>query len=165
MPAASAARPITPSSASISQTRCPLPMPPMDGLQDISPTVSRRCVSSSVRAPTRAAAAAASVPACPPPTTITSKYSSISASFHAAVYRIRVRDANPNSAGKAPIHRWGLPNLAPENAPLLPDAKGAEYCVQDTFNVHGTCHGAQRAHGAAQVFTAKLRQIRTLSLA
>src|SRR6185369_13106675 len=47
-------------------------MPPIDGLQDISPIVSSRCVSSSVRAPMRAAAAAASQPACPPPTTTTS---------------------------------------------------------------------------------------------
>ena len=37
MPAASAARPMIPSSASISRTRWPLPMPPMAGLQDISP--------------------------------------------------------------------------------------------------------------------------------
>ena len=76
MPAASAARPMTPSSASISRTRCPLPIPPMAGLQDISPTVSSRWVSSSVRAPHRAAAAAASQPACPPPTTTTSHVSS-----------------------------------------------------------------------------------------
>ena len=55
MPAASAARPISPSSASTSRTRCPLPIPPIDGLQDISPIVSRRWVSNSVRAPTRAA--------------------------------------------------------------------------------------------------------------
>ena len=47
-------------------------MPPIEGLHDISPIVSSRCVSSSVRAPMRAAAAAASHPACPPPTTTTS---------------------------------------------------------------------------------------------
>src|ERR1700758_564251 len=52
-------------------------MPPIDGLQDISPIVSSRWVSSSVCAPTRAAAAAASHPACPPPTTTTSKRSAI----------------------------------------------------------------------------------------
>ena len=75
MPAASAARPISPSSASTSRTRCPLPIPPIDGLQDISPIVFRRWVSNSVRAPMRAAAAAASHPACPPPTTTTSKRS------------------------------------------------------------------------------------------
>ncbi len=37
--------------------------PPIEGLQDIWPRVSRACVSSSVRAPVRAAARAASVPA------------------------------------------------------------------------------------------------------
>src|SRR5476651_1158715 len=72
MPARSMTRPITPSSASISRTRWPLPSPPIAGLQDISPIVSSRWVSSSVRAPSRADAAAASQPAWPPPTTITS---------------------------------------------------------------------------------------------
>jgi hypothetical protein len=51
MPAASAARAMTPPSASISLTRWPLPMPPIAGLQLIAPTVSTLCVSSSVRAP------------------------------------------------------------------------------------------------------------------
>ena len=64
---------MTPSRASISRTRCPLPSPPMAGLQDISPMVSILWVSSSVRAPSAAAAAAASQPAWPPPITITSK--------------------------------------------------------------------------------------------
>ena len=72
IPASSAQRAIRPSSASISRTRWPLPTPPMDGLHAISPTVSTRCVTRSVLAPARAAAAAASHPACPPPTTITS---------------------------------------------------------------------------------------------
>ena len=61
-----------PPSASISFTMWPLPMPPIAGLQLIAPTVSIAWVSSSVRAPARAAASAASVPAWPPPTTITS---------------------------------------------------------------------------------------------
>src|SRR5690625_497431 len=47
-------------------------MPPMAGLQLIAPIVSMLWVSSSVRAPARAEASAASVPAWPPPTTITS---------------------------------------------------------------------------------------------
>ena len=63
---------ISPSMASISRTRWPLPTPPIDGLQDISPIVSSRCVTSSVRAPARQAAAAASQPAWPPPTMMTS---------------------------------------------------------------------------------------------
>src|ERR1700722_6618116 len=74
MAARSIARPITPSSASISRTRWPLASPPIAGLHDISPIVSRRWVTSAVRAPSRAAAAAASQPAWPPPTTTTSYF-------------------------------------------------------------------------------------------
>ena len=47
-------------------------MPPIDGLHDISPIVSQRWVTRTVRAPVRAAAVAASQPACPPPITTTS---------------------------------------------------------------------------------------------
>src|ERR1700694_796185 len=50
-------------------------MPPMEGLHDIWPRVSMLWVRSSVRLPILAAASAASVPAWPPPTTITSKRS------------------------------------------------------------------------------------------
>jgi hypothetical protein len=52
-----------------------LPRPPNAGLQDISPSVSMRWVTRAVRAPMRAAAAAASLPAWPPPMTMTSKSS------------------------------------------------------------------------------------------
>src|SRR3981081_3481251 len=48
-------------------------MPPRAGLQLIWPSVSMLWVSRRVRAPIRAAASAASVPAWPPPMTITSK--------------------------------------------------------------------------------------------
>ena len=51
MPASSVAIAIAPPSASISLTRCPLPIPPIDGLQDICPSVSMLCVSSSVARP------------------------------------------------------------------------------------------------------------------
>jgi hypothetical protein len=44
-------RAIAPPSASTSLTRWPLPMPPIDGLQLICPSVSMLCVSSSVRSP------------------------------------------------------------------------------------------------------------------
>mmetsp|Transcript_10740 Transcript_10740/g.31602 ORF Transcript_10740/g.31602 Transcript_10740/m.31602 type:complete len:260 (-) Transcript_10740:13-792(-) len=63
MPASSAHRAMSPSSASISRTRWPLPTPPMDGLHDSSPMVLACCVTRTVRAPQRAAAAAASQPA------------------------------------------------------------------------------------------------------
>src|SRR5260370_41599072 len=60
--------------ASTCLTRYPFPMPPIDGLQDICPSVSILWVSRRVRQPARAAASAASVPAWPPPTTITSNW-------------------------------------------------------------------------------------------
>src|SRR3954452_20823198 len=47
----------------------------MAGLQDIAPTVEKRCVTRAVAAPIRAAAEAASQPAWPPPITMTSKLS------------------------------------------------------------------------------------------
>ena len=50
-------------------------MPPMAGLQDIWPRVSMLWVKSNVLQPIRAAARQASVPAWPPPMTITSKTS------------------------------------------------------------------------------------------
>src|SRR5438270_8079680 len=72
MAARSAARAIRPSKTSSSRTRCPLPTPPIDGLQDICPASSGRKVSRPTRAPRRAAAAAASHPAWPAPITRTS---------------------------------------------------------------------------------------------
>src|SRR6185436_10978559 len=72
MRAMSVARPMMPPSASTSRTTVPLAIPPIAGLHDIWPMVSRFCVSSSVRAPRRAASAAASAPAWPPPMTMTS---------------------------------------------------------------------------------------------
>ena len=72
IPEASMMRPIIPSNASISLTKWPFPIPPIDGLQLISPTDSRRWVTRIVSAPARADAAAASQPACPPPIIITS---------------------------------------------------------------------------------------------
>ena len=51
MPVASIARPIAPPRASISRTICPLPTPPMAGLQLIWAIVSRLLVNSAVLAP------------------------------------------------------------------------------------------------------------------
>src|SRR5690606_12868492 len=81
MPARSAARAIAPPSASISLARWALPMPPIDGLQLICPSVSRFCVTRSVSTPMRAAAGAASAPARPPPTTMQPKRSGWSLAF------------------------------------------------------------------------------------
>ena len=64
---------------------CPLANPPIAGLQDICPMVSKFCVRIPVVAPSRAAAKPASTPACPAPKTRTSKvsgYSYILAKFH-----------------------------------------------------------------------------------
>ena len=72
MQALSAARPISPPSASTSRTRCPLPVPPMAGLQGILPTLSRLTVKQTVSMPSLAAASAASMPAWPAPITATS---------------------------------------------------------------------------------------------
>ena len=70
--ARSVARPMAPPSASTSRTTVPLAIPPMAGLQDMWPMVSRLEVIRSVLALRRADMAAASVPAWPPPTMITS---------------------------------------------------------------------------------------------
>ena len=66
---------MTPSNASISLTRCPLPNPPIAGLHDISPIEFSFVVTKAVLTFIRAAAAAASQPACPAPITTTSKFS------------------------------------------------------------------------------------------
>ena len=63
MQAASAARAISPPSASISRTRCPLAVPPIAGLHGILPTASKLIEKHAVFAPKRAAASAASIPA------------------------------------------------------------------------------------------------------
>ena len=70
---ASVTLPISPPKASISRTICPLATPPIAGLQLICATVSAFMVKRAVRKPIRAAANAASTPACPAPTTTTSK--------------------------------------------------------------------------------------------
>src|SRR2546425_309792 len=70
--ARSLARPMRPPSASISRTTVPFAIPPIAGLHDILPIVSRLEVISSARAPSRAHMTAASVPAWPAPTMITS---------------------------------------------------------------------------------------------
>ena len=58
--------------ASISRTRCPLAVPPIEGLQGIFPTESILIVKIAVMQSSLAAANAASIPECPAPITITS---------------------------------------------------------------------------------------------
>ena len=57
---------------------CPLARPPIAGLQDICPMVSKFWVKIPVCAPNRAAARPASTPACPAPKTRTSNVSGYS---------------------------------------------------------------------------------------
>ena len=72
MPPASIARPMMPSSASISRTRWPRPSPPMAGLQDMAPIVASLCVPAGCAHPSGRSPPAASQPAWPPPMTMTS---------------------------------------------------------------------------------------------
>ena len=156
MPAASAARPISPSSASTSRTRCPLPIPPIDGLQDISPIVFRRWVSNSVRAPMRAAAAAASHPACPPPTTTTSKRSTTRShlvtcapgALYSAYGILLSSPSHPASAriwqcGAGRCRRVGEPR--PSAAGRDPADRGRRVCGNDASAEHRIRHSVRRA--------------------
>jgi len=68
----SATRPIRPPSASTSRTTIPFAGPPTLGLHGIKPIVSKFIVIIKVLTPFLLAACAASIPACPPPITITS---------------------------------------------------------------------------------------------
>ncbi len=72
MPVASVFKPITPPSASISRTICPLAKPPIAGLQDIWPIVYEILGQDGHLRSSRAAARAASTPAWPAPLTRTS---------------------------------------------------------------------------------------------
>src|SRR5512143_923207 len=81
MPFASAARPISPPSASTSRTRCPFAVPPIAGWHGIAATVSSDIVHTPTLQPRFAAAQAASHPACPAPITTMSKRGPIILSF------------------------------------------------------------------------------------
>ncbi len=72
-------------------------MPPMAGLQDISPKRAALWVMSSVRAPRRADAAAASQPAWPPPMIMTSCMAKDLAELHAG------RERGDGGATRCPI--------------------------------------------------------------
>src|SRR5687767_7978053 len=163
MPPRSATRPISPSSASISRTRWPLPRPPIAGLQDIAPIVSKRCVTSATSAPIRAAAAAASHPACPPPTTTTSKRSCmvalqrqlvadhraavhLSRNVLSVVFHVKHKDKEvPPGVGKL---TWPFRSASPITPPLLrrllTDAEIAKDHVQDILHIDTSQQLAKR---------------------
>ena len=82
----SALNPISPPSASSSNTRWLFASPPIEGLHGICAMESGRLVMRSVRTPMRAAMRAASAPACPPPTTMMSYLSSMPISISKPMY-------------------------------------------------------------------------------
>src|SRR5690606_29472719 len=122
----------------------------MDGLQLIWPRVSMLCVSSSVFAPMRAEASAASVPAWPPPTTITSKDSGYNMahpgagnSAKGAILRRRRRKAQLRHElfhGKAAIKQAlvfsARKPVSVANDRAVLDARG----VQTLLGPHGEVH-------------------------
>ncbi|MEO6169403.1 MAG: alpha/beta fold hydrolase [Lysobacter sp.] len=107
----------------------------MAGLQLIAPTVSMLCVSSSVRAPRRAAASAASTPACPPPTTITSY---LPASFMAAIVgRLRPGASGNGMLGPVPHRKLAL--FALLSMALVPAARAAQASGPGTTLAFSPC--------------------------
>src|SRR6185503_5633374 len=104
-----------PPSASTSRTTVPFATPPIAGLHDIWPIVSSALVTMATRAPDRAAQTAASVPACPAPTTMTSKVDSYWVEIRAAAmpesYGIFRADPIESGARMALTVATGAPTL------------------------------------------------------
>ena len=108
-----------------------------------SPIVSTRWVSSRVREPQRAAAAAASVPACPPPTTITSNFvakgAALSPLNRANVRRFLVREAatqrpqfrRENMAGERPSVTLNLTRARRKNLGYEGKSAGRSHLCSD----------------------------------
>src|SRR5215468_1614750 len=137
MPPSSATHPMSPSSASISRTKWPLPRPPIAGLHDMAPTVAKRWVTSAVAAPMRAAAAAASQPAWPPPITMTSNLRSMAPrSLLDGTRPVKTRRyvaPEPISVSReTPAYRCRRSNASGES---LADAEIAEDHLQDFLNI------------------------------
>src|SRR5215813_8099373 len=166
MPPQSATRPMSPSRASISRTRCPLPRPPIAGLHDMAPTVETLWVTSAVAAPMRAAAAAASQPACPPPTTITSNRVFISQNSPEAAACIRAVAQRQKARGGSTFHvkQRGGPLLVNEHGkrtanvcyrPIVrssfADAEFPEDHVEYVFHVDASGQALERARGHADL--------------
>src|SRR5208282_1786579 len=123
----------------------PLPSPPIEGLQDMAPTVENRWVTSAVRAPMRAAAAAASQPAWPPPTTITSKPASIAI----------LREQAPFSQGQGRNHAKSAPLFHVKHTPRgvnqsFTNTEIAEDNVEDVLDIHPAGQPAERRGGRPQ---------------
>src|SRR5512135_1224485 len=136
IPPSSVAAAIAPPKASTSLTKWPLPMPPIEGLQDITPSVSMLCVSSNVAQPARALASAASVPACPPPITMTSN-----------CFGSRIRHHQNEDAHHTPkdilIDNFTREIVSRETL-LFADAKAAENLAQQVICCEFACYGVER---------------------
>ena len=133
IPEASAAAPMIPPSASISRTSAPLASPPMDGLQDISPTEpSGDGVTSATRAPLRAAAAAASEPAWPPPMTTTSK----------SVVGWAEVDAKPRERASAVVRATAM---GASGAPAMGNGRRGGAATEDEDAAEDAARDARRA--------------------
>ena len=147
MPASSVTSAMAPPKASTSLTRWPLPIPPIDGLHDICPKVSTLWVNSKVLQPMRAAASAASLPAWPPPITITS-YKSICCIIlmppHKGTHYSELTDYAVAMFHVKP-HRRTLRQL-------LPNTKARENFAQEIVRGDFTGNRHQRFVGAAQFF-------------
>src|ERR1700738_4221998 len=155
MPAASATRPINPSSASISRTRWPLPSPPIAGLHDIAPMLAKVCVISAVRAPRRADAAAASHPAWPPPTTMTSNFRIPRAPKICGLLNLRgvvKADVSRESlmGNRSPFHVKRRVNLSFTNAEIFEDF------AEPSLDIAPARHPPERAWGEPQFFRDEL---------
>src|SRR6202012_3758985 len=95
----------------------------MAGLQDISPRVSKACVSSRVRAPKPADTAAASQPACPPPMTTTSNFMGALIRAHKSIHKpvcAQLADAADRNFARQPgqLHRIAAAAAAPDNGDI-----------------------------------------------
>src|SRR5437899_3541846 len=162
MPAASATRPIRPSSASTSRTRWPLPSPPIAGLQDIAPMVANRWVTRAVLAPMRAAALAASQPAWPPPMTMTSNNScrTIIADFYRGATKagsskfarcmFHVKRPAPEPGTRAMFHVKHPPYEMNEEI-LLANTKIPKDHIQNVLNVDPSQEPAQGMSSNPQI--------------
>src|SRR5689334_4707904 len=134
-------------------------MPPIAGLQDICPSVSMAWVSRSVRAPVRADASAASVPAWPPPTTITSNRSGKSMVGKGKAPAGKSRGAMARFYGKGPAKAGFVPRGTPNPRPvrcstwnLLADAEAGKDGSEEVVRAHLAGDAPQGRLRQAQLF-------------
>ena len=103
----------------------------------MAPTVAKLCVTSAVRAPSRAAAAAASVPAWPPPTTMTSN----------CIHRNLLAEASP------PVKRTG--SVSRETG-SFPDTEIPKDDIEQVLDIHPPRKSTQCIRRVPQLLGAQL---------